>query len=37
MRWFYHNMIGYWVSLLTISLVIAGVIYVNWLADKVIG
>jgi|APCry1669188970_1035186.scaffolds.fasta_scaffold31126_2 hypothetical protein len=37
MRWFYHNMIGYWVSLLTISLVIAAVIYVNWLADKVIG
>lgn len=37
MRWFYHNMIGYWVTLLTISLVIAAVIYVNWLADKVIG
>lgn len=37
MRWFYHNMIGYWVSLLTISLIISGVIYVNWLADKVIG
>ena len=37
MRWFYHNMIGYWVSLLTISLVISAVIYVNWLADKVIG
>lgn len=37
MRWFYHNMIGYWVSLLTISLVISGFIYVNWLADKVVG
>jgi hypothetical protein len=37
MRWFYHNMIGYWISLLTISLVIAGFIYVKWLADKVIG
>ncbi len=37
MRWFYHSMIGYWISLLTISLGIAGFIYVQWLADKVIG
>jgi hypothetical protein len=37
MRWFYHSMIGYWVTLLSISLVIAAVIYVYWLHDKVIG
>lgn len=37
MRWFYHNMIGYWVTLLTISLGIAAVIYIYWLQDKVIG
>lgn len=37
MRWFYHNMIGFWVSLLTISLGISALIYINWLHDKVIG
>jgi len=37
MKWFYHSMIGYWVTLLAISLVIAAVIYLNWLQDKVIG
>jgi hypothetical protein len=30
-------MIGYWISLLAISLGLAGFIYVQWLADKVIG
>lgn len=35
MRWFYHNMIGYWISLLSISLGISAWIYVAYLADKV--
>ncbi len=34
MRWFYHSMVGYWITLLTISLGIAAVIYVYWLQDK---
>ncbi len=37
MRWFYHSMIGYWITLLTISLGISAVIYIFWLHDKVIG
>lgn len=37
MRWFYHSMIGYWISLLVISLGVSAIIYVNWLHDKVIG
>ncbi len=31
MKWLYNSMIGYWISLLTISLVIAAVIYEVWL------
>lgn len=34
MRWFYNSMIGYWISLLTISLGIAAAIYIFWLQDK---
>lgn len=31
MKWFYNNMIGYWITLLAFSLCIAAVIYEVWL------
>jgi len=34
MKWLYNSMIGYWITLLSISLVIAALIYIYWLKDK---
>ncbi len=34
MKWFYNSMIGYWITLLIISLGIAAAIYMFWLKDK---
>ena len=31
MKWFYNSMIGYWISLLAISLGIAAIVYEVWL------
>jgi len=35
MKWLYNSMIGYWITLLSISLVIAALIYIYWLKDKI--
>ena len=33
MRWFWDNMFGYWIVLLSISLGAAAVVYIFWLHD----